>query len=327
MKNLLACRPRPLSDEMLSSWVLRTALHNGMKPQSFCKMLWPDRAFWNRSLDRYIALGLLEELSAATAIPIEHILNLSLNSYKGVLFSAVVRNGNTPWILPLGIYHRRFRRAGLVYCPHCLAEGEPYFRRRWRLSFATMCLLHQSPLQESCPQCLMPIQPHRVEIGSGKSYTSRPIYMCSSCSMDLRAAFADASPPPLLRDLEEQSWNLLHQTSSDPTPIVDHFAVLRRLLGMLSSRRARLLPFRSILADDLSEPLLKTWSQHGSIKLSFDAMPLASRRIFLTAAYWLLEDWPNQFIYAARRANLRSSDLTRDFPSMPTSYRVIATAL
>jgi hypothetical protein len=321
VKAIFACRPKPLADELLSSWLLRTALHNGMKPQSFCKMLWPDRTFWNRSIDRYASAEVTMELAAVTGTSLSSINQLSLSVFEGILFPAIVRNGNTPWILPLGIFHRKFLRTGLVYCPLCLGEGEPYFRRRWRFSFATVCLHHGTLLQEECTACHAPIQPHRLGMGNRNPYTSRPIYLCSCCLSDLRLArFDDDADTTQCKFEHASSSLLLDPREQSLAKAAEHFAILRHILGVLGSRRIRLLPFRAAVACELTQPLLASWSHQGGISLTFDAMPIIQRRISLAAAYWLLEDWPERFLGLARKSNLRVSDLTRDFPCMPWSY-------
>lgn len=324
---MIACRPKPYVDELLSSWLLRTALRNGMKPQSFCKLLWPEKTFWNRSIDRHLSLETLEKLSFATATPVESLSQLSLASFEGVLFPELVRNGNTPWVLPLGIFHRKFRRSGLVFCPHCLSETEPYFRQRWRLSFATVCLTHGTPLQESCPNCNAPIQPHRVEVGSRNPYTDRPLYVCSTCSFDLRASSAACFEVSTQWTCEHESYAYLKHGNERDEIGAEHFGLLRHLLSMLASRRSRLGPLRATVAQELGAPLLMSWKQKDPIAISFDAMQLADRRIFLGAAYWLMKTWPDRFLCIARRANLRTSDLTRDFPHMPASFLKLSAKL
>jgi len=321
---LFACRPKPLSDEMLSSWLLRIALQNGMKPQSFCNMLWPRQSFWNRSIDRYVSLEMMTALSVATATPLANVRQLSLASYEGVLFPAIVRNGNTPWVLPLGIFHRKFLRSGLVFCPSCLATGEPYFRRRWRFSFATVCLTHAVALQDSCPECLAPIQPHRVEMGNRNPYTVCPVYLCSTCRYDLRSMPDSDQAKSSELKCERASADLLKLAVPQLRIASEHFALLRHLLSMLASRRARLRPFREAVSLVTQQPIVIGWSHQENISLSFDAMPLAKRRVFLGAAYWLLEDWPYRFLNLARSSNLRISDLTRDFPNMPQTYAAMA---
>ncbi|ADW68068.1 hypothetical protein AciX9_1002 [Granulicella tundricola MP5ACTX9] len=312
---------------MISSWLLRIALRNGMKPQSFCKLLWPNRSFWNHSIDRYASQDLLEDLSRCTATPLQTLQKHSLAAYKGILFADLIRNGNTPWVLPLGIFHRRFRRTGLSFCPECLATGEPYFRRRWRLSLATLCLIHKRPLLDGCSVCHEPLQPHRIDMGSKNPYTSAAVFRCSACSFDLRSARSSTLTDLWLWKSESASDQFLTATPCEAARAMEYFSVLRHLLFMLTSRRSRLTPFRTLAASAIPSPLVESWKKDDETSLGFDAMRIDVRRVFIGAAYWLLEDWPRRFLDLACAARLRGSDLTRDFPSMPTSFAVVAANL
>jgi len=42
----------------------------------------------------------------------------------------------------------------LRFCPQCLAEdGQPYFRREWRLATTIACARHGIRLLDRCPDC------------------------------------------------------------------------------------------------------------------------------------------------------------------------------
>lgn len=76
---------------------------------------------------------------------------------------------------------------GLHYCPNCLAEDkEPYFRRKWRLTFVTICENHHRVLHDRCPCCGAAVNFHRNELGDYRNFAPASMTLCYSCNFDLR---------------------------------------------------------------------------------------------------------------------------------------------
>lgn len=318
----IPCRPKLRSDELFSSWIIRIALQFGMKPQSFCQMMWPSRPFWNRALDRSASSTILDSLAAITGTPLSLVEGSLLRSLEGVLFPKLVRSGNTPWILPLAIYHRMNLRSGLAFCPACLAEGEAYFRREWRLSLFTICLRHQCALLDRCPNCSSPIQPHRVGMGDRSGYTSQELHSCVRCQYDLRRTAVEEQNVDLA--IHQSNFaKMLAQPNKNSPSTLDQFCVLAHLLLLLTSRRPHLSGLRKVVASERDSPRISSWESADSIRLHFDTMDLHDRRVFLGAACWLQEDWPIRFLYSVRRGNARPSDLMRDFRDAPMWYQEV----
>ena len=319
------CRPKPLPDELFSSWVLRLALHSGMKPQSFCQMMWPGRPFWNRSLDRSADPAVLESLSLLTATPLSLLRETLLSDYEGVLFRKLVRNGNTPWILPLAIYHRVHLRSGLAFCPLCLADGEAYFRRVWRLSLITVCVQHRCVLLDACSSCSAAIQPHRVDMGNRSPYTNKPLYLCTRCDSDLRET---THGPASGQQMSNQGHilSMLRPCSGQCEAALQYFSVLGHTLRLLATRAERAVPLRELVAGESHSPEILNWRDEVNW-LKFDGMGISDRRNFLGAASWLLDEWPERFLRICRTAHLRPSDVMRDFLDTPPWYRTAALTL
>jgi len=67
------------------------------------------------------------------------------------------------------------------FCPACLEE-RPYFRRRWRLEFFTVCDVHEVSLYARCPSCRGLVRMEQVPPGA------ESVAMCHNCGFDLRRA-------------------------------------------------------------------------------------------------------------------------------------------
>src|SRR5207237_99582 len=132
---------QPQDDELLSSWIFRLAEINATKVHTFCKRYFPLQQVWNRDIDRLGPRAMLHTLSKITTIDYPRLLKSTFSDYEGFLFKELNSNGNSKWIMPLGIYHRTRKRFGLQFCPQCLIKdgNRPYFRKSWRLSLSIVC--------------------------------------------------------------------------------------------------------------------------------------------------------------------------------------------
>src|SRR5699024_7518501 len=85
-----------------------------------------------------------------------------------------------PWLLALGTRNRA-RHGGQQFCPLCLAQDPtPYFRRAWRLAWHVGCSIHEVLLNDACPACQAPIEPHRL------TAEDKYLAQCSRCKLDWR---------------------------------------------------------------------------------------------------------------------------------------------
>jgi hypothetical protein len=74
-KKYLPCSTPPRPDELLSSWLVRTAHQHCLKIQTFTKILWPNVEFWTRDIDLNPNPMLLQSLSEMKASSSEQIWN------------------------------------------------------------------------------------------------------------------------------------------------------------------------------------------------------------------------------------------------------------
>ncbi|MFC4349520.1 TniQ family protein [Kordiimonas lipolytica] len=168
--------PKPQPFELFSSWLTRIALGNGTSAHNFCQSIWPGKQVWTRDIDVYGWKGLVETLALKTGTPPHQIINLSLSYYEGTVFEEMHGRCPTNWVLPTGIYHRIRRGFGLQWCPKCLqSDPIPYFRRHWRMAFASCCPKHGILLADRCHCCKAPAVPFR-----------KGLVTCFQCTADLR---------------------------------------------------------------------------------------------------------------------------------------------
>nr|WP_282449598.1 TniQ family protein [Roseibium sp. CAU 1639] len=165
----------PQSEELLSSWLHRLAIANGVAPRDFARVLGPasgpGSGLWSASLDLRLPTPVAACLLTHTGVSRQKLVAMSLT-----------RSAWRPLLLPLRSRGRRGRSTWLQYCPCCLAEdAQPYFRRRWRLSTGISCPDHGCGLRDRCRSC-----------GSGIAASGQPDlvpqHLCVRCGADLRRA-------------------------------------------------------------------------------------------------------------------------------------------
>lgn len=307
--------PHRMDDELLSCWIVRTAYANHLKLQSFTTLaLGREAALWNRDIDRSATGSLLERLSNQTGSTADELRGGMLAGYESLLFERHNPNGNTKWILPLGVYHRKRRSYGVQFCPLCLfLDPVPYYRRRWRLAFSTVCDVHGSMLHDRCPQCGVPVVYFRNDLGFRSGYRLGDLVSCWVCDFDLRRAPAYSPSGPdgksilALRSLgtfHDLGWWFQGGEAIPYSPL--YFAALHHLLMILpSARGARLLDYierqtgwRASLTDVRK-------------RSPFESRPISVRHDLLVSALWLLDDWPERFVRAATAAGLSQSRILR----------------
>lgn len=171
-----------LPDELFSSWLVRTALANGCDPLTFTGLIWPKWRVWTGDVDRQPPAERLSVISKMGNIPVEALAASTLSPLVRRAFGELPRKESAwPWILTIGARNRR-RSGGLQYCPICLKDAKPYFRLQWRLAWHTGCDRHGCRLEDRCPACGAPIEPHRLSVKSGS------IVHCATCRSPLSNA-------------------------------------------------------------------------------------------------------------------------------------------
>ncbi|MBH1783102.1 TniQ family protein [Stenotrophomonas maltophilia] len=153
--------PPQVPDELLSSYLARVSIAYGTSPQKLMALYAPGFQVWTRDIDVCAPEGLLSCLTDPSGKSLQMLYGLTLVGWNEVTKRRCEPpRGVYHWINSMGIYHRTRLRHGLTFCPECLEQNGAYLRP-WRLSFWTVCPLHQRLLQDGCPNCGVVIQPHR----------------------------------------------------------------------------------------------------------------------------------------------------------------------
>jgi hypothetical protein len=282
---------KPCEDELFSSWLVRFSHAHLLKVETMCSMLWGRQStVWNRDIDKLATSDFLEAMAKATGTSMERVYSTTLKAYEGWLSEKVNSNGASRWVTKLGVYHRKRRRYGLMYCPCCLSDPETrYFKRNWRLSWSTVCVRHQCNLLDRCPTCSEPVMPHRSDmLARDVTPTALTIITCSSCHADLSDVVLEVASPEAIA-LQVRLEMIVHDGFiyiSDNTNLYSflYFDGLRVLVAGLQRFWRRYSRLAGLLQEPVSD---------------LESMALAQRRGVMAEVALILDDWPSSlFTYS-----------------------------
>ena len=270
----LSLAPRPLPEELLSSWLLRTAAANGISLRELLdgvRFRHPESLSDCHLIDYAVPDATLRTLSHFTRVPVTTLRKLDLSVRAPGLNSALLFR-----------CHHRFcgcprvcsSRLGYAFCPPCLAERKiVYIRWDWCFTALGRCAVHRTSLLDTCANCEIP---DPLDFSPA---LSPPPFLCRSCHAGLAHPFDEA------RHSLDQDAIIAVETAYRLTLLKP--ASYPKLLGTVADRA-----FRRFV-DDLLEMLLVVFSARSGIsnllvprnillqtiaELARTAAPIAERR-------------------------------------------------
>lgn len=319
--SLWPIRHKPLPDELLSCWLVRLAHGHGLKVQTFCNLIFGNyRQVWNRDIDRLAPAWLIDELCNRTGTSLDVASNTTLRAYEGLLYPKFRMSGALQWILVLKIYHRKREGYGLQFCPACLAsDAIPYFRKRWRVAFNTVCIRHGTMLLDRCPMCDEAVAVHRLDMIKSNANEVAPLSYCHSCGFDLRDAptekpvsYDGEISNLLLGASQELGANNRFNTGWD----WGRYAVMHHLCRLMTSRY-RHVGLREYVLEQVGFKDIPLVGGH----ISFEMRTIEERHHLMQLTGWLMVDLKSRLTAAWRSGVVRYNVLLKDFPCAPDGYR------
>lgn len=315
--------PKPLPDELLSSWIVRVAEANAIKLQTLSWMLFGNRLSpWNRDIDRNAPQWLIDALCEHTGSSYWEVFRMTLVTYGGRLYPHRQAVGQLRWILPIRSYGMRHRAFGQQFCPECLArDAVPYFRKQWRVACFTYCPEHHVDLWDACPGCGLPIVGFRGDFGRELT-NARPMHVCYSCGYDFREAPRKSAffPNEELHQLFDGMLLSLSAPDSQAGQFdLGYYAVLHqfcRVMGMRQNQ-GRLQRF---IEEQLDLPHFSL--QQG--RISIEQRSHGERHRLMLCALWLMADLGCRLESAWLSKALRYNLMVRDFDDAPEWYLLLA---
>jgi hypothetical protein len=303
-----------LPDESLSSWLYRVALGNATDLYLFSLNNWPHLApsMWHRDVDRLSLPEVIESLAKGTGTDLRRARETGLSSFEDIIFEKIDPTSKVPFLLRVGVRAQSRNRSGQQFCPICLSRGEVYFRRRWRLAFATSCLSHGVTLHNHCPRCGVAVAFHRT----------KDAHKCHSCKAKLTDAPLVDAPRSLvefeyyLDDTIVEGQNHLGAYGLTRSTFI--FRALRQILRILSSGwRGAALREQAVSHMGIYR---RQRAQAITGSLEFEMRKVSDRQYLLGLADWLLQDWPERFAHCCAEVGMWHSWAMKDGGQLPWCY-------
>lgn len=312
--------PQPQPDELLGSWLTRTAFAHGYPLTTFISLfLKHDGSTLSRiDIDFKEDPILFETLARKSRLSYEQISRMSLRSEEGYLFES--DHGLYP---PKQIQKLKDKRThnGLMFCPKCLAEDtHPYYRKQWRYHFYNACTKHKVFLIDRCGICQERIRIPKMKV-------SETLTLCGKCGRDLRLTSTHSIPDSLTYGIEAIIW-------FEKGLINGYFTV-----GGIRIRSLFIFQVHTIFSALLDKgeqlhlaafPMNNQYTmlcQKEELYHSKKATPIYKNFYLNAMVYYLLQNLPDRLKQFAADNNLTHRNFVHGFQNKPFWYQCITDEL
>ncbi|THC40651.1 TniQ family protein [Massilia sp. Mn16-1_5] len=283
-------RLEPLPDELLSSYLVRSAHAHGMHPMHFVSLHFPRAQIWTRDIDARAHTQLVDAIAQASNLSADLVRSMTLSPlFSSNANDADAFKGQSSWLTSIGM-HGRFRsRHGLQFCPQCL-QANGAFLRTWRLSFAFACSVHHRMLENQCSACSAPVVPHRAR------FSPSTCHRCGSVLGNVHPHDADLPVDEALQVQEKFLSFCRHDFIDVGGTIVeraDFFSGLAILLKLLREK----MHWHQVNLDVHDHVVL---DNHEALRFSVTAVRLRLCASILE----ILNRWPDEFFRVAMTSNM-----------------------
>jgi hypothetical protein len=316
---LWPAHPKPLPEELLTSWFVRVAEANGIKLETLSWMLFGyGNSPWHRDVDRQPPPWFLDIVCTRTGLGREDAERATLDTYRGRLYPKPRSSSLLRWVLPIISVGASRHGFGVQFCPECLArDAVPYYRKQWRLAPYTYCPDHGCVLYDACPACGTPVAFFRHDFGREISETKGIAY-CWKCEFDFRMAdrVAVTFPTEEVREIfRGMLWSLKLSTIEADNFDIGFFAVLHQFCRIMCTRQngGKLLKY---VAERLRMPPLPITLGRTSI----EERRREERHHLLLCALWLMVDLEERLRAAWKAKVVRYNLMVKDFRDPPVRY-------
>lgn len=167
----------PYQDELLSSWLIRTAISHGCTPLTLTHTIWGNSwRPWTIDLDFNIPDHKFVPLLCST-LSVQRLQKLTLQDIRQKI--NISNDKTRQWITKLGVRNLD-RTGGLRFCPLCLSE-HGYIKKMWRVAWNIYCEEHNVLLQSYCEKCSLAFSPHKIQ------FNNLDMTYCPRCNNKLSA--------------------------------------------------------------------------------------------------------------------------------------------
>jgi hypothetical protein len=300
--------PIPFEDELLSSWIVRTAYAHKTHPHTFVNQYLNYRpySFFLTESDITLDKTMIKIIEEKSHHKID-IHSLMLTTYSGFLQENVYDNNPSIFF------------THLKYCPVCLREDKiPYFRKTWRVVFYNICHKHKCRLYEHCPSC-------KTNLDISKMYENElPYTHCHHCGFELKKGRKLPIHKKYISSLDYQNkiFKVIHDgyIQLDETPIYSFlfFEVFSKLSKLiLVNKKHKFIDQHSLLSH------IKDVTQQKINHPIFKKIDAKAQSALFGLIMYMFDNFPRNFESYIIQNKLTYHDMTTKIPYIPFWYETI----
>lgn len=309
-KNFLII-PIPLKDELLTSWMIRTAYAHKTHPHTFTNLYFNFRphAFFLTEPDITLTKLMINTIEKKTYNKID-VQSLMLKTYSGYLQEKIY-DIPSPFI------------THLKFCPVCLREDQvPYFRKKWRLIFYNICHKHKCRLYEHCPSC-------KKRLNISKMYNNElPFTYCGHCGFELRKSRRLPIHKKYISSLKYQ--NEIFKTLHNGYIVLGHKPIYSFLFFKVFLKLSKLILLDNKVQFINKHPLytiLKTAKQHDKNHPIFHRVNSKVHSAFFGLLMYIFDNYPNNLKTYITQNKLTYYDMTDEMRYVSFWYENIVNTI
>ena len=297
--------PIPLEDEILSSWIVRTAYAHKTHPHTFTNQYlnYRPHAFFLTESDITLDANMIKTIEDKSLHKID-VHSLMLKTYSGFLQENIYENNPTIFFT-----HQK-------YCPLCLREDTiPYFRKKWRVVFYNICHKHQCRLYEHCPTC-------KNELDISKMYDNKLLYThCHHCGFELKKGRKLPIHKKYISSLDYQ--NKIFKIIQDGYILLGKTPIYSFLFFEVFSKLSKLILLNAKHQFINKHPLfllIKDVKQQKVNHPIFKKIDAKAQSALFGLTMYIFEDFPHNLKSYVLTNKLTYHDLTTKMPYVPFWY-------
>lgn len=286
--------PTPYEDELLSSWITRTALSYYITPAELFSKYFVKYQAYKRDLD--IARfddNFWSVLSSLSQLSVPVLKDMQILDLEGKLQEKIHINQRNRWIVAASgnLYPKERKSKALRFCPLCLKE-KGYYSKDSKLLFVNVCTQHQVYMKDACPKCNSLVLPILIK-------PPEKIHECFRCGHDLSKTTTTFSST-LEIEAVKFSKNVLSKdiflNQKVKRASIDYFTVLHLLIKNLHKLYTK---------DTLFEQFKFDHSQKNtSSPYLFSQSPVYLSQLIAIAYTLLIKEWDGELLKFLKRHKL-----------------------
>ena len=284
-KNIWPLNVPPLPDELFSSWMFRLANNYRISPESLVNEYSDEKLHIKiNTIDIKPESNIIDIITKNTALKEKEIEKLFLNHYKSNITENNISDEVINSLHFLKVNDPKHKKNGIVFCPNCLSNGIPYFRRKWLLTSSIVCCECNSYLMDYCPNCFKHFS---FWYSTKKSELVNNSITTCKCGYDISKFSFPLSPSQLEIDYQKYIDFTIDNGFNDHTQYSFTYLTTLMFTASMIKKMIKSPKYKKKINRIYPDLII-------DIEVPTNKWTLSDRQYLLPIAFYLLENFPNR---------------------------------